>query len=96
LIPPTPKYLHKIGDLDLNDSSSWDIKMIDHEEKEIAVVSADEAKKKFVGTELEKHLPKRFQGELNKIDAEKISFDRKLDILPEDRILILKTYLGIP
>ena len=94
LLPSTPKYLHKTGQLDINDQTTWDIKLVDGKEVK-EVLDAQSAQQKYKGTELEHDLPKILMEPKNQIQFDKVKFDKVLEIEPRDRKLILKSVLGL-
>lgn len=96
LLPASPKYLHKSGALDINDSKTWDIKLVDSKGMVQGIMDADEARQKFENTPLERDLPKDLSKNTgNSIEYESINFEKLLPVEAQDKRLILKAYLGI-
>ena len=95
LLPATPKSLHKSGVIDVNDMKTWDIKVVDNQGELLETMEQQKAREQFQGTKLANDLPKLSFEKLNRINHDKIHFEKILNIEPQDRRLILKAYLGI-
>ena len=93
-MPPTPKQLHNIGAIDLNDQSTWNILVTDKEGKE-ELIDQFEAKNR---PELLVAVAKKDSIADNRLDHTKITLNGqkpKEPLTADEGLLVLKTYLGI-
>lgn len=86
-MPVLPKRLQDLGMLDLNDSDTWSVRLTDENGKELGIVTSEEARK----------YKQEIKVQLNKLDREKIHFEKKRDVVlsPEESLAAMKQYLGI-
>lgn len=96
-MPSTPKQLHNIGMVDLNNETTWKVQVVDKEGNPLALLDNEQAFNNFKDTPLEKQLPTESVNEIKRVDASQISWDIKpKEPLTRSEILYLtKNYLGI-
>lgn len=102
-MPPTPRYLHEQGVIDLSNPTTWKVRVADENGKEIATMDSDEFSAHFANDQdLSKHIKRKDEPALvipNKLDWRDIKLDGS--VVPEkplseqDALLVLKAYLGI-
>ncbi|TPX30892.1 hypothetical protein SmJEL517_g05665 [Synchytrium microbalum] len=100
IIPHHPQYLHNRGAYVLDDEKTWDLAVRDKETgKVLATMSADEARSHFGKLD---SIPEWLDDE-KPVDTFRIPYDQikldgvipKKELLNEERLLTLRTYLGI-
>ena len=104
-MPPTPKYLHKLGAVDLTEPNTWKVRIANESGQEIARLSSEDFKSVFAqDEELAKHTRHKNGVVVENIPLNRLNWkDIKLDgsVIPskplseQDALLVLKAYLGI-
>jgi small subunit ribosomal protein S16 len=83
LMPATPKFLHKIGVIDINDKSTWDVQISDPNGNSVSSA---------------KNVPNSQNFANNRLDHSKIELNGKVptdSLSNEEALIVAKTYLGI-
>ncbi|KAJ8324847.1 hypothetical protein BDV3_004766 [Batrachochytrium dendrobatidis] len=99
IMPPTPKQLQNQGVLSYADHKTWDVVVKDQNNKDIGVVSIEEAILKFKGSPLEKFLPSDPAVFQHNVKAENIkmggSSPAKEPLTGAEALIVLKKFIGI-
>ncbi|KAI8894375.1 ribosomal protein S16 domain-containing protein [Globomyces pollinis-pini] len=94
IVPPTPTHLHHVGELNLGDSSTWNLKVTDHTGQELELVTNRQTEKFDELKAIEKKKPRIYN---NRLDFKKITLNGVANgkLEPQDATAVLKAYVGI-